>query len=712
MSFVGDCPKVGPTMVRRWDRRFVTGRLLVAVAAAVVLPEVGSARSSGTAEVENSVPPVFSFVEGVRDVGSLERRSGTWRLCLQIDDGPPAPTETLFISLGDLALSAPLVHGRFRGNLGHGPLRMHADVRTRAGRTIARIRGRVNDHGGGMFGASTLDECSRQGYWNGTVHRLSAVSISVGDSNYEGVCAVVGRSDARSGAGPIAGLDVYSVSLTGVALFPGTAVAGPILQVLPEGGRRPWNGRIRGHVVALGEVPEVGIRERDLAVRTLEPLSAEALDVGGGIAEADGVRRVDVSGTSLYQVLFDSAVPEARPNEPIILVGRSDGAEMVLRLDPGLEPDRAAVEAIEMDIHAIEVRPDGVVWTWGNNTFGQLGNSTRRTFGAPRPIVADSAFRSVSAGSYFSCAVDRLGGLWRWGRWEVFIEESPGVFVGRLSNPLIPTAVGGFPSLVQVSAGSYHILGIDRHGNVWAVGENRSGQLGDGTAISRSHLPLRVEGLPRVIQVAGGNDFSVALDDSGRVWQWGGRTPGDDMDSALPRLVTGLPIVRRVSAGLAVAALGTDGSVWSWGSNAYGQLGDGSQTDRVQPGQVSGLPPMETLSMGDFHCAAVGSDGTVWAWGLNVAGQLGDGTSIDRTLPVRVRDLRRVRAISAGGLTTVAMDEDQRVWTWGSALRGGAVGRSNGWDGVYPILERRLPDRVYPPWSSGPLPPDLFRLVR
>ena len=62
-------------------------------------------------------------------------------------------------------------------------------------------------------------------------------------------------------------------------------------------------------------------------------------------------------------------------------------------------------------------------------------------------------------------------------------------------------------------------------------------------------------------------------------------------------------------------ALKSDGTVWAWGWNGYGQLGDGSTTNRLTPVPVSGLTGVVAIAGGDYHSLALKSDGTVWAWG-------------------------------------------------------------------------------------------------
>jgi alpha-tubulin suppressor-like RCC1 family protein len=113
------------------------------------------------------------------------------------------------------------------------------------------------------------------------------------------------------------------------------------------------------------------------------------------------------------------------------------------------------------------------------------------------------------------------------------------------------------------------------------------------------------------------------------------------------------------------AILKTDGTVWTCGKNNYGQLGDGTATDRHFPVQVTGLTGVRAIAAGESFTIVLKSDGTVWAWGYNAYGMLGDGTTTNRTTPVQVSGLTGVNAVAVGDAHSVALKSDGTVWTWG-----------------------------------------------
>ncbi len=123
----------------------------------------------------------------------------------------------------------------------------------------------------------------------------------------------------------------------------------------------------------------------------------------------------------------------------------------------------------------------------------------------------------------------------------------------------------------------------------------------------------------------------------------------------------------RIAAGYSHSLyLGSDGSLWAWGSNAFGQLGDGTTTDRATPTQV--LTGVAAITAGYYHTLALKTDGSLWAWGYNGSGQLGDGTTTDRATPIQV--LTEVANLAAGGSHTLAIKTNASLWAWGDNSSG------------------------------------------
>lgn len=151
------------------------------------------------------------------------------------------------------------------------------------------------------------------------------------------------------------------------------------------------------------------------------------------------------------------------------------------------------------------------------------------------------------------------------------------------------------------------------------------------------------------------------------LWFWGNGFGGNGIvQSPYPQRLSGLPALRSVSMGDDhLVVLATDGAVWSWGKNNLGQLGDGTNVDRVVPAAVPNLTNVQSVKAGGAHTLALQQDGTVLAWGDNYYGQLGNGDNVASAAPVQVLGLSDVRKIAAGPGRSVALKNDGTVWTWG-----------------------------------------------
>ncbi|NPD29551.1 RCC1 domain-containing protein, partial [Corallococcus exiguus] len=239
------------------------------------------------------------------------------------------------------------------------------------------------------------------------------------------------------------------------------------------------------------------------------------------------------------------------------------------------------------------------------------------------------------------------------------------------AEPGVARAAVTAPTWTVVRAGRLHSLGLQADGTVWAWGRNRYGQLGNNTTTDRL-APVKVTGLTGVVvDIAAGNEHSLALKADGTVWAWGLNDLGQLGDNSTtqrlkPVKVSGLTGVAAVAAGYRYSlALKTDGTVWAWGDNDSGKLGDGTRVRKLKPVQVVGLTGVAGVSAGYGHSLAFKTDGTVWGWGSNSVGALGDGTNYyERLTPVQTSGLSGVVALAARSSRSFALKSDGTVWAW------------------------------------------------
>jgi alpha-tubulin suppressor-like RCC1 family protein len=332
------------------------------------------------------------------------------------------------------------------------------------------------------------------------------------------------------------------------------------------------------------------------------------------------------------------------------------------------------------------VRADGTVWCWGRNDEGQLGNGSTMDAGEPTKVPGLAGIVQVAAGHDHALALAADGTVWAWGQND-FGQLGDGSGLDQLT----PVTVTSLPAdIVSVACGRTHSFAITAMGELWAWGNNSSGELGDGTTVSQP-LPILITGLPVIRSVDGGEHFglghSIALGADGSVWTWGANDEGQlgdgtTMDNPTPTQVAGVAAAVGVSAGLTQCyALLADGTVMSWGDNFYGQLGDGTFVDSPVPVFVldeSGAAPLDdivSVSAGT-HGLALKSDGTVRAWGYNFYGELGDDTTIDRPLPIVVTCLSDVTKIAAADYHSMALGANAcaAVSAVENPVAGGGVG--------------------------------------
>ena len=344
--------------------------------------------------------------------------------------------------------------------------------------------------------------------------------------------------------------------------------------------------------------------------------------------------------------------------------------------------------------HTVYLKGDGTVWEAGRNDYGQLGDGTTTNRSNPVQVLDGSGnplsgVVGISAGGFHTVYLQGDGTVWAVGSNSGQLGD--GTTTHR-TNPVQVVDSSGNPlsGVVGISAGSSHTVYLKGDGTVWATGSNGFGQLGDGTTTLSSSNPVQVldgsgNPLSGVVGISAGS-HTVYLKGDGTVWAVGSNTYGQLGNETITDITNPVQVVdglgNSLSGVVGISAgfyhsvyLKSGGTVWAAGRNDYGQLGDGTTTDRSNPVQVvdgSGNPliGMVGVAAGSSYTVYLKGDGTVWAAGRNHFGQLGDGTTTNRTNPVQVLDesgnpLSGVVGVSAGVNHTVYLKGDGTVWAVG-----------------------------------------------
>ncbi|MFN4027892.1 MAG: T9SS type A sorting domain-containing protein [Flavobacterium sp.] len=112
-------------------------------------------------------------------------------------------------------------------------------------------------------------------------------------------------------------------------------------------------------------------------------------------------------------------------------------------------------------------------------------------------------------------------------------------------------------------------------------------------------------------------------------------------------------------------AIKTDGTLWAWGSNLFGQLGNGNNTDSNFPIQIGTSNDWRQVAAGGAHSLAIKNDGTLWAWGYNLNGQVGNNSIIDVNIPTRIGNENDWKDVFGGVYVSAAIKNNFTLWGWG-----------------------------------------------
>lgn len=305
----------------------------------------------------------------------------------------------------------------------------------------------------------------------------------------------------------------------------------------------------------------------------------------------------------------------------------------------------------------VAIKNDGTLWSWGNNTSGQLGqNSYTVSLSSPVQVGALTNWSKIVGGVNHCLAIKTDGTLWSWGGNS---SGALGQNQGAGNNRSSPTQIGALTTWSSVAASRYASFAIKTDGTLWSWGGNDSGVLGLNAGPNVSS-PTQIGALTTWSKLGGSRFACFAIKTDGTLWGWGDGSTGQLGQNSTtifssPVQVGALTDWARVATQgyNSCIAVKTDGTLWAWGQNTNGILGLNNTASVSSPTQVGALTNWAqterfAAQSRNSSTLAVKTDGTLWGWGGNASGQLGLNTTTNFSSPVQIGALTSWSAVTAG----------------------------------------------------------------
>ena len=294
--------------------------------------------------------------------------------------------------------------------------------------------------------------------------------------------------------------------------------------------------------------------------------------------------------------------------------------------------------------HTCAIKNNVDIYCWGGNFEGQFGSGN--TSGSSTPILTtsfNSSIISIEAGGKHTCALLANGDMYCWGN-----DDDGQIGYGSATTTYSPQLVLLPRSAIAIGAGDSHTCAILDNNSMMCWGKNYFGQVGDGTTNQRD-APVYVENFIGAnvypIAVSGGTQHTCALLNDGSINCWGrnnngqlGTYSGDSLSPVSISLGSNVSAMQITSNGGHNCVLLTNKTLNCWGQNNLGQIGDGTTTNKYVPTYVE-MENQENVEYVSAHydgVCVVLENLKLSCWGQNYAGQVGDGTNLDKLKPTSI----------------------------------------------------------------------------
>jgi alpha-tubulin suppressor-like RCC1 family protein len=286
----------------------------------------------------------------------------------------------------------------------------------------------------------------------------------------------------------------------------------------------------------------------------------------------------------------------------------------------------------------------GAAYCWGDNYFGQLGNRSTTSSSVPVPVTGGLSFTLVTVGQAFACGLTSGGTAYCWGS-----NAGGALGDGSTTDRSVPVQVSGGLKFTSLSGGLAHTCGLTTSGAAYCWGSTTG-----------SSVPVPVTGGLSFTLLTTGDQSTCGLIASGAAYCWGG-------SGSLPMPVPGGLSFTTLSTQFGtVCGVTANGAAYCWGDNSFGEIGDGSLTNRSVPVPVIGGLSFSTVSPGGYHVCGLPPSGAAYCWGRDVDGELGDGLNSDVSFPVPVAGGLSFTMVRSGGYHACGISTAGVAYCWGN----------------------------------------------
>lgn len=349
------------------------------------------------------------------------------------------------------------------------------------------------------------------------------------------------------------------------------------------------------------------------------------------------------------------------------------------------------------------IKPDGTLWAWGSNTYGQLGDGTTTSRYSPVQVGTATNWSKVAGGLGFAMGIRTDGTLWAWGLNGngqfgngTYVSSSTPVQIGVATN-WSTVSCGIASSYVRTTANTLYVCGL-----------NDQSQLGDGGTTQNPTLTLLTVGGTTVSKVVAWSQGRtvLALTTTGKIYGWGLNTSGalgtaDNLTKTTPTQENSAAtdwadIAVGIENGYAIK---TNGKLYATGVGAFGSNANAGTGNLNAFTQEALLATTWSKVYADYYSVyGIRTDSTLWAAGYNFNGQLGDSTTTNRTSFTQVGANTALWSSAAGFVSSEgALSTSGILYTWGANASGQLA---NGITSTSNVTVPTLPLST-PIWSQG-----------